>query len=189
MTESGEFVSPGTELGFSEEFIPGEGTYEEDGRIYASLTGSLMVDTKERKIEVQPKTNTIPILKNGDVIIGSIVDVKAQLAIVDIVKLKGRNRALPGSISGSIHISRVRDSYVSEISKEFRAGDIVEARVANADRVSIQLTTMGKDLGVLRSYCSSCNTPLIREGDKLKCDNCGRIEDRRLSPDYGKGEA
>lgn len=185
--EGEQFVFPGMEIGFAEEFIPGEGTYEEDGKIFASVTGAVVVDPKERKISVSPKTSTIPILKNGDVVIGAIVDVKQQLAIVDVLKLKGNDRALPGSISGTIHISQVRDSYVADISREFRGGDIVEAVVVNADRMSIQLSTVGKDLGVLRAFCFSCNTPLRKHDTKLKCDYCGRVELRRLSPDYGRG--
>ncbi|MEE8168622.1 MAG: exosome complex RNA-binding protein Csl4 [Candidatus Hydrothermarchaeales archaeon] len=188
MVESKEFVFPGRELGFSEEFIAGDGTYEEDGKIYANITGSLVVDPEERKISVAPKTSTIPIIKNGDLVIGNIVDVKQQFAIVDILKLKGIDRALPGSLSGSIHISQVRDSYVSDLSKEIRAGDVVLAKVVNTSSVSIQLATMGKELGVLRAFCYSCNRPVVKLDDKLKCENCGRIEERKLSPDYGKME-
>lgn len=188
MVETGEFVFPGRELGFTEEFIPGEGTYEEDGKIFASLTGSVNVDTKERKIAVTPKTSTIPILKNGDIVIGSIMDLKQQLAIVDIMKLKGKERALPGTLDGTIHISQVKDSYVSDLSKELSAGDVVVAKVVNAGKVSIQLTTNGKGLGVIRAFCYNCNLPLTQINNKLKCNTCGRTEDRWLSHDYGKGE-
>lgn len=188
MVETGQFVLPGTELGFTEEFIPGDGTYEEDGKIFSSLTGSASVDPKERKISVVPKVGTIPVLKNGDIVVGDIVDVKQQLAIVDIMRLKGVERSLPGTMDGTIHISQVKDSYVSELSKEFRAGDIVIGKVVNAGRISIQLTTNGKELGVIRAFCYNCNLPLTRIDDKLKCNTCGRVEERRLSPDYGKGQ-
>ncbi|MFQ5815365.1 MAG: exosome complex RNA-binding protein Csl4 [Candidatus Hydrothermarchaeaceae archaeon] len=188
MVETGEFVFPGMELGFAEEFIPGEGTYEEDGKIFASLTGSVDVDLKERKIAVAPKTSTIPVLKNGDIIVGTIVDVKQQLAIVSIMKLMGEERALPGTLDGTIHISQVKDSYVSELSRELSPGDIVVAKVVNAGRMSIQLTTNGKGLGVIKAFCYNCNLALSRMNNKLKCNTCGRTEERWLSRDYGKGE-
>jgi exosome complex component CSL4 len=188
MVETGEFVFPGKELGFAEEFIPGEGTYEEDGRIYASQTGNVRVDLKERKIKVIPKTSTVPLLKNGDIVIGNIVDVKPQLAIVNIMKLKGEERALLGTLDGTIHISQVKDSYVSELSRELSAGDIVAAKVVNAGRVSVQLTTNGKGLGVIRAFCYNCNLALSRMNNKLKCNTCGRTEERWLSRDYGRGE-
>ncbi|MFH1773886.1 MAG: exosome complex RNA-binding protein Csl4 [Methanobacteriota archaeon] len=187
MVESGEFVIPGIELGFSEEFIPGEGAYEEEGKIYASITGTLVIDMKERKIKVLPRTSTPPIPKDGDLVIGKIVDVKPQIAIVELLKLKGNERALPGSIDGGIHISQTRDSYVSELSKEFKVGDVVYAKVLNTSRTPIQLSTVGKDLGVIKAFCYHCNTALSLTGDKLKCENCGRIEFRRISPEYGKG--
>ncbi len=188
MVKTDEFVFPGMELGFAEEFIPGGGTYEEDGKIYACLTGSVKVDQKERKIEVTPKTSIIPELKNGDIVIGTIAAVKQQLAIVSIMKLKGEERALPGTVDGTIHISQVKDSYVSDITLELSDGDIVVAKVVNANRVSIQLTTNGPDLGVIRGFCHTCNLPLIRMESKLKCGTCGRAAERWLSRDYGKGE-
>ncbi len=187
MAETGQFVLPGTELGFAEEFIPGEGTYEENDKIFASLMGIVNVDSKERKIAVKPKAGTIPILKNGDIVVGSVVDVKQQLAIVDIMRLKGVERALPGTIDGTIHISQVKDTYVAELTKEFRPGDIVIGKVVNAGKISTQLTTNGKDLGVIRAFCYNCNLPLSQTDSRLKCNTCGRIEERRLSPEYGKG--
>lgn len=187
MVESGSFVMPGTELGFSEEFIPGDGAYEENGLVYAAVTGILNVDMKERKITVAPRTSAPPALKDGDVIVGMVADVKAQLAIVDIIKIRGNDRLPPGEISGSIHISQTRDTYVADISKEFTAGDIVYARVLNTNRSPIQLSTVDKEMGVIKAFCYRCNTPLSKEDSKLKCSDCGRTELRRISTEYGKG--
>ncbi|MEE8402029.1 MAG: hypothetical protein V3R86_07750, partial [Candidatus Hydrothermarchaeaceae archaeon] len=70
MVESGDFVLPGKEVGFSEEFIPGDGTYEEEGKIFSSATGLVNLDLKERKITVAPKTGVPSVLKEGDKVIG-----------------------------------------------------------------------------------------------------------------------
>jgi len=129
--ESGDFVLPGTELGFTEEFIPGRGTYEEDGKIYSSLTGTLKIDMKERKIIVEPRTNVIPEPKIGDIVIGKILDVKQQFAVVKLIRLLGNPRELPGTLYGTIHISKAKPSYVQDLSREFSAGDIVRAKVIN----------------------------------------------------------
>jgi exosome complex component CSL4 len=188
MVEDGEFVVPGTELGYSEEFIPGEGAYEEDGKVYASRTGTLVIDMKERKIKVTPKTSVPPIPDNGDVVIGKVIDVKPQTALVNLVKIKGINRSPPGEVLGSIHISQTRNVYVSDLGKEFRVGDIVLAKVTNSKRTPLQLSTVQKELGVIRAFCGRCALPLLKEGNKLKCSNCGRTEVRRLSPSYGSGE-
>lgn len=188
MVENGEFVVPGTELGFSEEFIPGDGAYEEGGKVYASRTGALAIDMKERRITVEPKTSIPPMPKDGDYVIGTVVDVKSQLALVVITRIKGVERTLPGEVRGGIHISQTRDSYISDIGREFKVGDAVYAKIINAGRSPVQLSTVDKGLGVIKALCSRCTLPLIKEGDRLKCHNCGRMEMRRLSPDYGSGQ-
>ena len=188
MVEDGEFVVPGTELGYSEEFIPGEGAYEEDGKVYAARTGTLVIDMKERKITVTPKTSVPPIPNTGDVVIGKVIDVKPQNALVSLVKIKGIDRSLPGEVLGSIHISQTRNVYVADLGKEFRVGDIVLAKVTNAKRTPIQLSTVHKELGVIRGLCSRCAVPLIKSDNRLKCPDCGRTEARRISPSYGSGE-
>jgi exosome complex component CSL4 len=188
MVKSGEFVVPGIELGYAEEYIAGEGAYEEDGMVYAAITGTYEVDQKERKIVVHPKTSTPPLPKKGDVVLGTINDIKSQMAILSIHKIQGNERPLPEDFRGSIHISQTRDTYVSDLGREFQTGDIVVARILNVDRVPIQLSTVDRAHGVLKAYCTHCNTPLVRKGDRLECKSCGRLEDRKLSTEYGKGQ-
>jgi|Deesub1362A_J573_1020465.scaffolds.fasta_scaffold00350_15 exosome complex component CSL4 len=187
MVESEELVLPGMEVGYAEEFIPGEGTYEEDGKIYASITGTLKIDLKERKMSVEPKTSSPAVPKKGDIIVGTIVDIKPQFAIVDILKIKGVDRELSGSVSGSIHISKTKDSYVPDLSKEFGHGDIILARIIDTDRTPLALSTVEKELGVIKGYCSQCNMPLLKINNKLKCSNCNQIVYRKISSEYGKG--
>jgi exosome complex component CSL4 len=187
MVEAGEFVVPGEELGFSEEFIPGRGTYEENGRIFASLTGVLRIDMKERRIEVEPKTNTIPEPRVGDIAICKVVDVKQQFALVKLVRLLRSNRELPGNVYGTIHISQLRSSYVQDIDREIKVGDVVLAKVTNTRRVPIALSTVAGNLGAIKAYCTSCNIALKLQGRRLVCPNCGRYESRKYSSEYGKG--
>ncbi len=184
--ESDDFVLPGTELGFAEEFMPGKGTYEDDGMVYSAMTGTLKIDMKERKIIVEPRTNIIPEPKVGDIVIGKILDVKQQFAVVRVIRLLGNPRELPDTI-GTIHISRAKSSYVQDISMEFSGGDIVKAKVVDIKRHPISLGTVEKDLGIIKAYCSKCNIALELENGKLKCPNCSSIESRKCSSDYGNG--
>ncbi len=188
MPENGDFVVPGTELGYTEEFIPGDGAFEENGVIYAALTGQLKKDMKERKIAVLPKVEVPPVPKNGDIVLGSIADVKAQVAIVNIIKLLGKDRAMPGEVTGTVHISQTKDSYVQYLDREFKTGDIIFAKITNASRMPLQLSTVDKNLGVVKAFCFNCNTALAHYGGKLKCPTCGRMEYRKLSSEYGKGQ-
>jgi exosome complex component CSL4 len=188
MVENGDFVLPGDELGFSEEFIPDFGAYEEDGKIYASNAGTLVIDMKERKIQVEPKTSVPPEPKAGDLVIGKIWDIKPQVAIVHVAKLKDVDRGLPGTVTGVIRIANVRDSYVSDLEREFQVGDIVLAKVLRVER-ELQLTTVPKETGVIKAYCPVCNVSAGKKGaSQVKCPECGRTGSRKLSSSYGTGQ-
>jgi exosome complex component CSL4 len=113
---------------------------------------------------------------------------RPQVAVVDIVKIKGNERGLSGRISGGLHISKIRDSYVSEISKELGFGDIILAKIVNANRRPIDLSIVEKELGVIKSYCERCSAPLELKGDKVTCDECKKTPNKKLSTEYGKGQ-
>jgi exosome complex component CSL4 len=186
--KTGDFVVPGEYLATAEEFMPGEGAYEEDGKVYSSCTGVVLVDVRTKRISVFPRTAVPPELKRGDIVVGKVEEVKDQAASVHIGVLRGReDRQLPLPDFGTIHISEVRGSYLKDLSREFKPGDIVRARVINVRRGTIQLTTVGDNLGVIMASCSRCRTPLDRDGTKLKCPNCGNIELRKLASDYRQG--
>ena len=53
MTEN-NFVVPGDLVGTSEEYLPGNGTYEENGNIYANITGKIAINKKERSVYIEP---------------------------------------------------------------------------------------------------------------------------------------
>lgn len=186
--KTGDFVVPGEFLATAEEFVPGEGAYEEDGEVYSSCTGVVLVDVRTKRISVFPRTAVPPELKQGDTIVGKIEEVRDQVAKVYIGVLRGReDRQLPLPDLGTIHVSQARGSYVKDLSREFKPGDIVRARVTNVRRGTIQLTTAGDGLGVIMASCSKCRTPLDKEGTKLKCPSCGNVELRNLASDYRQG--
>ncbi|MBC7218641.1 MAG: exosome complex RNA-binding protein Csl4 [Hadesarchaea archaeon] len=185
---TGDFVVPGDFLATAEEFVPGNGAYEENGKIYAANTGVVLVDARTKHISVFSRTAGVPTLKRGDIIIGRIEEVRDQNATVVIGSLRGReDRALPPPNLGSIHISQTDAGYVKDLSREFRVGDIVRAKVINANREPVQLSTVGEDLGVIVAFCSRCRTPLTRQGKKLVCESCGNVEFRKMANDYRKG--
>ncbi len=186
--EEGAFVVPGNVIGYSEEFLPGDGAYEEDGNICAATTGKLAIDMKERKLTVIPAVDSPPVLKEGNIILGKVADLRPQVAVVNIVKIKGNDRGLPGSLRGGVHISQSRKGYVSDLASEFGAGDIIAAKVTNTKRSPIQLSTEDPELGVVKAYCSTCNLPLTLEGKILKCNECRRTSRRKMATGYGKGE-
>ncbi|MEM3421580.1 MAG: exosome complex RNA-binding protein Csl4 [Candidatus Hadarchaeum sp.] len=185
---TGDFVIPGDLLATAEEFVPGNGAYEENGKIYAANTGVVLVDARTKHISVFSRTAGVPTLKRGDIIIGRVDEVRDQNATVVIGRLRGReDRALPPPNVGLIHISQTDAGYVKDLGREFRVGDIVRAKVINANREPVQLSTVGEDLGVIVAFCSRCRSPLARQGKKLVCDSCGNVEFRKIANDYRKG--
>ncbi|MEM2878386.1 MAG: exosome complex RNA-binding protein Csl4 [Candidatus Hadarchaeales archaeon] len=188
--KTGDFVVPGDLLGTAEEFVPGEGAYEEGGKIYSSSTGVVLLDSRKKHVSVFPRVRGPPILKRGDVVIGVVEDVREQFANVSIAFLRGReDRELPIPGYGMVHISQTSTGYVRDLSRQFRPGDIIRAKVISAEREPVQLTTVGDDLGVLFSRCSRCRNVLESDGKRLKCPNCGRIEMRKTASDYRGGTA
>lgn len=186
--KTGDFVVPGDFLATAEEFIPGDYAYEEGDKVYSSCSGVVLMDIKEKKVSVLPKTDVPPSLKRGDIVIGRVEEIRGQIASVSVVSLRGReDRQLPSSGEGVIHVSRIRDDYVEEVEREFKPGDIVRAKVLGTSRGSIRLSTMGDSLGVIVAICSRCRTTLEKENSKLKCPRCGNTETRKLVDDYRMG--
>ncbi|MCX9012620.1 MAG: exosome complex RNA-binding protein Csl4 [Candidatus Methanoperedens sp.] len=184
--EEKNIVLPGDLIGTSEEFTPKSGTFVDKGNIYAATTGVVKINTRERSISVMPVTNVPPHLQAGDIVVGQVTDVKDSVALVEIASIKGRGeREIVNAEQAAIHVSNVKDAYVKELSSEFSPFDIVKAKVI--DMRNMRLSTVNKELGVMKAYCSNCRTVLKRDNSKLKCPNCGRIETRKISSDYGTG--
>ncbi len=182
-----KIVLPGDFIGTSEEFTPGENVYEIGGKIYSSVLGKLKIDKEKRVINVEPFKRP-PKLKVGDIIIGYVVDVKENVAIVHIEAIEGIvDRGFAGVITlAAIPISQISEEYVKDIKEKIRVGDVVRARVFNIYG-GIYLTIKNPDLGVISAYCKECGRELIKVGkDELMCPSCLIKEKRKLSTLYGK---
>jgi len=183
---AGRLVLPGDLVGTSEEYTPKNGTFVDKGNIYAASTGMVKINPKDRSISVAPVTNTPPRLNVGDIVIGQVTDMKESVVLVEIAAIKGRGeREIVNVEQAAIHVSNVKDAYVKELRYEFAPFDIVKARVI--DMRNMRLSTVDKELGVMKAYCSSCRTVLKKDNSNLKCPVCGRTETRKLSSDYGTG--
>jgi len=182
----GELVLPGDYLGVIEEYFPGDGVKEENGELYAIRAGRVRIDPQRMEISVEPVTDVPPLPQVGDIVIGKIVEVRGQSAIVQLIKIEGRkdDREIATSKLAGIHVSQVKDGYVENLSKEFKIGDVIRARVIANEKSPIQLSTKGPELGVIYALCSRCRTPLIKRGNQLICPKCGNVETRKLSTLY-----
>ncbi len=184
--EPGMFVLPGDSIGATEEFRAGAQTYESAGNIYATVTGTVKTNNKDRTISVIPSTSTPPVLQRGDVVIGQVTGLRDSLVLVTIAGVSGVvDRAIPDVGSAVIHVSNIKKAYVKDISREFGLFDIVKARIG--DLKNMRLDTAEPELGVMKALCSRCRTAMAKNGSKLVCPECNQVETRKMSTEYRTG--
>jgi len=182
--DKNKIILPGEKVSTSEELLPGEGTFEDEGVIRASRVGRFIVDSNNRKAIVKPLTS-IPIeLKKGDIVLAEVNSVRSNMIIADVIHVTGQNRPVSGDNNGTLRVSEISDGYVKDASSEYAPGDIFRAKVIQV-KPSIQLATKDKDLGVIKAMCSKCRHSLIKKGNILECENCKNKEKRSIANDYG----
>ncbi len=181
-----DIVLTGDYVGVIEEFLPNrESTYTRNGKIYAAKTGFINFNLNQRKIDI--KTHLEKDRKTarvGDKVIGTILFLRKYSVGLNFFTL---NEKLHWNayFFGNIHVSQISNKYIERIDDAFQKTDIIRAKVIEEKSNEYDLTTKGKDLGVIYSDCSVCGTAMDRVGhDKLKCPMCGNIESKKLARDY-----
>ena len=128
------------------------------------------------------------LLKKNDYILGQVFDSIGNIVIISIKKTMDKKIILP-SIFGVLHISEIDNRFIKNIKDEYKIGDIVKLRVKEITKWGINLSSKGdEESGVILGFCSNCREQLVKEGDHLKCLNCGNIEYRKIAINYGKME-
>jgi exosome complex component CSL4 len=180
-------VLPGDKLGVIEQYLPGTGTYEKDGTIYANFTGNARIDLKNKRVTVVPATRVAILPKEGTTVIASVIHASEKMATVNIWKINDKTIQIP--FTAMLHISSSSPRYERNMSDVCKAGDIIRGRVIEMNRIP-QLTTAGRGLGVIKAFCSKCGAMLEFKNRRLQCPSCGNIERRRLAEDYdSQGQA
>jgi exosome complex component CSL4 len=172
-------VLPGDYLGAAEEFLPGHGTYEDRGRIYAALLGTPHVNPSDRTVHIEAR-NAIPEVQEGDLVHARVDELKTAMAICTVLTTASSRRTVPGTPEGTVHISKARDGYTESLSSEFAVGDVIIARVLQA-RPSIKLSTAASNLGVVAARCQICHALLNPGPKELVCPRCGHQEHRKMA--------
>lgn len=182
-----KIVFPGDQLSTSEELLAGDGTYEEEGMIRSNRLGEYIVDDQKRLAIVKPLTSIPVLVKKGDIVLAEVRSVRSSMVICDVFHVTGKNRAITGDTNGTLHISEISNGYVKTPEEVYSLGDIFRAKVIQVNP-SLQLTTKGKNLGVIRALCRECRHQLTMKENKLECPNCGHKEKRKTTQDYGTFE-
>lgn len=178
-------VLPGDRLAVSEEFLPGRHTYDAKGLIRALSVGTVQKDVKNMEISVKPAVEP-EIIKVDDWVTGQVESVQSNSANVHIYFLNGKPtykdfsgmlslRGLSGGGRGARRTTPVK------------SGDIVRCRVFSLVNGIIHLSIDEPDMGVVAALCGNCGKPLLRgSATRVKCDECGNVEERKLAEDFGQ---
>ncbi len=178
-----KFVVPGEYLGAAEEFVPGRGTYEDSGRIFASVAGRPTIDARDRTVRVEA-ANAIPTLQEGDIVYARVDELKSAMAICTIISAAPSGRGIPGAPEGTVHISKAKDGFTDSLADEFAVGDLLLAKVLQS-RPSVKLTTAAPELGVVSARCQVCHGLLAPAGREFLCPRCGHREHRKRAEGPG----
>jgi len=184
--KSGDVVTPGEQLCVIEELLPGFGTYEEAGIVYAATSGGVTIDLKERRIRVLEPGGRIKLSLpvQGDIMMGEVINAYEQRAEVSLVKRNDQDVLSP--IAGEIHISNVTRRFVRSMSNVIRGGDIIRGVALNTHEIPVQLSLVGPDLGVILAKCVKCGHDLtLTTYNNLICLRCENRESREVAKDYG----
>jgi len=181
----GQFVVPGERLGVIEEFMPGPGTYVEQGAVRSKTAGRALMDILNKKVSVYPMVHMASVPRTGSIVVGQVLNVQGKKATLRIFKIG--KALLNGFFTGILHVSDVSPSYVETMFDACKDGDILRATVVSTKNRTYQLSTADRNLGVVYAFCSSCGHTLDLKERKMQCSNCGKIENRKVALDYGKG--
>lgn len=180
--EKNSIAVPGEQLGVEEEFIPGEGIYVEEGRLYASNVGVLVVDAKTRKVSVKPSAK-VAVPENGDIVEGVVIGpMREDSTVIEILRIKGK-RDLKGTFTGILHVSNAGKGYVNTIFDAVGLGDWVLAKVVTS-WPPYQLSTADDELGVIYATCPKCGEELILKKGRLFCNRDKAFERKKVSIHY-----
>lgn len=174
--------------------VPGSGTYELDGKLYASVVGKVIVSVSNTEGEAGEELRTIvsvatPTQKPkvvpvaGSIVTCRVTKVTPRFAVCDIVCV-GTHSVPSAGFKGMIRKENVRSFEIDrvEMHGSFRPGDIVRAQVASLGTArSYELTTAEKELGVVSALSAAEASMVAISFEEMKCPVTGVVEKRKVA--------
>jgi len=174
-------VLPGDFLAAPEEFVAGKNTYEQKDSVRATLPGEVEKDLSKREVSVRP-ASLAKTPRVGDTVVGQVEAAMTSTAGVRISYLNGveTKAGFPGTI-----FTRSERGGRGERRTYVTRGDVVRAKVTSTMNGVNQLSIDEPHFGVLASLCTVCGTPLHPVDGRVRCTECGSMEDRKFADDFG----
>jgi len=177
-----QFVYPGEKLAVIEEYLEGDGAYQQNGIVRSAELGSVQLDNNKRRVGVAKRTRELLLPKEGLNVFGEVGSVQRRDAMVDVFMIEGN--MLSQSYTGII----MATDGGRNLSIDIRSGDIVRARIINTKNRVLQLSVDSAEHGVVYAHCTRCGTILENRKSQLACPKCGRVERRKIARSYGADE-
>lgn len=183
-----DIVVPGDLLGPAADFEAGAGTYERDGKIFASRVGikAQTVTTengqKPTLSVTRPGGAEIVIPEVGSLVTARIIRITQQAAYAEILVVNGQT--LPDPASALVRRENVRDAEIDKIVMLdcFRPGDLVHAIVASfGDARSYYLSTAQPQLGVVHAMSENGEVMVPIAFDTMQAPSTGKKEKRKVA--------
>lgn len=171
-------IFPGEKVAIIEEFETGDNTLDDGHMIRSVVIGSTELDKKDRVARVN-QVNAPLIPRINDIVIGSATLVVPNMLAVNIQYING-------------NLTRAGIECICQLGRNGRktlakVGDIVMLRIISTMNGKIQASVEEPELGVLFSRCIKCAGNVIKMGLGVKCVECGYVEQRKLSVNFGNG--
>lgn len=176
-------VLPGDQVAVSEEYLPGAHVYDDSGLIRALAVGTVHRDPKSREISVAPAAPA-NLLKVGDYVTGQVESASTSNSSVIIYYVNGR--PTDKEFSGMLMLRSGRRERGPRAGPPVKLGDVVRCRIHSLMNGIIHLSIDEDRAGVVFALCGNCGRPLLRGGNRAKCDECGNVEERKLATDFGQ---
>ena len=170
---------PGEKIAQIEEYLPGDNTFEDKDVIRSTAIGDLNLDSTERLASInRQKQITVP--QVGDIIIGVV---EANLPSMIAIMIKYVNGKKMNSNLECVCVTRhIRKKNIA------LAQDVVKAEIISHINGTIHASIDSQELGVLFTKCRKCYGTVVKMRDAVKCKDCGWIDDRKLSTEFGKSD-
>jgi exosome complex component CSL4 len=118
----------------------------------------------------------------GDIVYGKVISVNEKMGFIDVDSVDG-GKVLCPSNTGILFVNAIENGYVEKASDLIKKGDYIKARVMDANKFGLKLTTSDRNTGVIRAVCTSCKEPLKLNlaSQELKCLKCRSIQTRKIA--------
>ncbi len=172
---------PGEALAVVEEFEPGEGTYSNGDSVRAAAVGIAEFDLKQRKVIVKSPVKKPALPTKGDSVEGLVESAQSNVINMRILRINGKPS--DANFTGMLSTRQDPQRRGRRITVA-KVADLMRATVYSTKNAIIHLALERDNDGVLSTVCSICGGGVVRINDRVKCKECGYVDERMLAPDF-----